>query len=214
MVYGIEAMMKAILLLSLLCSIAQADVRRASCKFGGGVAFVYREDQSNYYLLTAGHCIANQQCRVVQFFHSGRSPEFPVSVKTYRYDPSPVGQIVFDPSKAQGRVIENDIGILVLRKEALGTYPRPSVIPLATDESYELELRDRIILAPHGEVGDIRWVNQYYFRTGFRVTPGWSGSGVTNARGDKLLGIVTRGAGTDPHVLHFGAIRRVLGREL
>lgn len=179
------------LIISLWCSTAAADwpqVVGATARIitpGTGTAVVYAQDRESIWLLTAGHCTAHADTVLVEFFRDGR----PL--------PRVTGKVVFAVNDSR----ELDVGVLQVATRDLGDY-RPPAIPLGDPE------RDPVVGQQVVSCGcsDGAWPTLFLghvdeietprmFSLTPSVRPGRSGSGVFDAAGDRILGILTRESG-------------------
>lgn len=175
----------------LICSTAAADwpeVVHATARIitpGTGTAVVYAADQEHLWLLTAGHCTAHTDTVLVEFFRDGKPM------------PRVTGRVVYAIDESR----EQDVGIVRVAAKDLGGY-RPPAIPLG-DPEQDPALDQQVVTCGCsdgawptlflGHVDEIESDRMFNIRPS--VLPGRSGSGVFDAAGERILGILTRQSG-------------------
>tara|TARA_Y100001938_G_scaffold140883_1_gene209762 strand:+ start:7393 stop:8016 length:624 start_codon:yes stop_codon:yes gene_type:complete len=188
----------AILLLLLIPTTLKADledVGNATCKVysndGTGSGVVFLENKTHYFVLTAAHVVYSSDGSLdanieLEFFIDG-------------FKSKKINSVVDYALLLGGSTV--DIAVLKFKKEELGKYPKPNVIPI--DGSFDTKTNDIVLTYgcpqgrwPSGQKGHV----VYYHPNRLIVTPnpigGRSGSGVFDKNGEKIIGIIIWKDGT------------------
>jgi len=166
------------------------DIIQATCGVNRGTGIVFSEDNSDYWILTAAHCVLDEKGKkepvYLYFYHNGHRSK-PV-----------VGKIVWFKYK---KGTTNDLAILKCSKKSLGKYPPPKTIPLALKN----EIRTNLAVSscgcagsawPTAWIGNVESIGSDRLKIVPKPKAGRSGSGVFDREGNHILGIIIWQDGT------------------
>lgn len=173
------------------------EVGDATCRIktgsgGVGTGVIFKETESDLYILTAAHVIINRRggpelSLRIRLYNSGEmSHEIPAYNVAAHFQPNST----------------LDIAIIKVEKKDLRDYPIPKPIPIA-DETYTIKEGDTILSYgcpsgywPSGWKGKVNIAEKG--RTVFKpyAIPGRSGSGIFDKDGTKVIGVLIWKNGT------------------
>jgi len=99
------------------------DIMDATCRVNRGSGIVFTEDEDYYWILSAGHCVVDDNGKKekveIQFFHTGHASRV-MEAENYWHI------CKFDDD------IISDLAVLKLKKSLLKDYDKPKIVPLAS----------------------------------------------------------------------------------
>jgi hypothetical protein len=190
-------------IISLIASIAKADLNTLSnsiCRIDTsksiGTGFAYKEDEDNYYLLTAGHLIGiedNQNEAVL--FHTGAQWKVPAKLVWHDFISRTTTEYDREIPK-DNKELCCDISVLTVSKEAMKEYGGFKLVEFAKDYK---EKKNTLIWSygcpdgnwPSGFKGRLMKVNENLIEFTPAPIGGRSGSPLMDHDCKKVIGIVT-----------------------
>lgn len=149
-----------------------------------GSGTVIAQDQSYFYVITAGHVIGSKKKLSLEFYRGQyKSTPIPAEVVWTKWNP---------------KFTEEDLALVRVRKALFGKFPHPVVIPLAK-KGRKIDKKEVIVSVgcPHG-IAAVNWsgitITQIDDIIPFTPAPveGRSGSAICNLDATEVLGVMVR----------------------
>ncbi|GAG51247.1 unnamed protein product, partial [marine sediment metagenome] len=161
------------------------DIMQATCAVNSGTGVVFYQDQDDYWIITAGHCVIDKKGNEgpihLYFYHSGQRSER-------------IAGTIFRHKYVQKTT--NDLAIVKCSKKSLRRYPSPKIIPLARKGTKIITNAPVSSCGCAGSTWTTAWLGHIDFigSDHFKIIPrpkaGRSGSGIFDLGGNHILGII------------------------
>ena len=161
---------------------------KATCRVNRGTGVAFREEEKTIWILTAAHCIANDDGQLhetyVQFFSNGyQSHKMKAVVAWHIYE--------------SDQDIVRDLAVLKVKKADFKTYPLPKIMPLARKQTRVS--KGNLVFScgcprsgwPTAWIGHLKHADERVIKVVPPPLPGRSGSAVYNKEGE-IVGIILR----------------------
>lgn len=167
-----------------VCKIMPADDHSSRV---GGSGFVFRDDEIDYWILTAGHVLGNSRKCDVYFYVDGEE-SLPIHGR--------VAEVNYNRSQETGNSRLRDLGIVKVRKSLLKGQPAPKVARLAPPGTV-LRSYDAIFSVGCADLNwPTAWLGKVQAPAGesFHFAPkpakGRSGSPIFDKDGQHVIGVI------------------------
>lgn len=184
------------------------DILNSTCLVNNwGTGSVFAEDKTHYWIITAGHCVVDEDSEPlfeqdVVFFHDGTKSDkikselvWHVLEKNIMFSNGMYKEWVTD------KEITKDLALLKIKKSDLKNYPAPETTPIANLN--EKIKKNQIVVSsgcpnggwPTAFKARVYQVNDHVFKFSPFPKRGRSGSGIYDEDGERLLGVVVANTG-------------------